>query len=348
MRCSLKINSFAAKYGRGVLRHKYRFTFFPVLFLLPFVGVSASAQPGELRGHVILQQADGTSVKPTGAFIQIFRTDAPAVYEGKTSKGGKFLFKGMPNDGAYVIAVSLPGAFPTLLTSVEVGSGFDYELILKPGDGGHYTWQDIAAIVGGKPSVRGGTGSESAAGTLTARQIAQRSFPSVVLLVTEDAHGTRSTLGSGFFVQQNVLATNYHVIKNASRIYAKIVGASTFYDVTVIDTDKGRDLALVAVEGPKGQPLRLGDVRRIAVGDAVYVVGNPEGLEGTFSAGIISALRDGYVQITAPISHGSSGGPVLNDRGQVIGIAVGLFENGQNLNFAIPVSYLSSLMSRQR
>jgi len=76
----------------------------------------------ELRGHVILKQADGTLVKPTGAFIQVYRTDAPEVYQGKTSKGGKFVFKGMPNDGAYAIAVSLPGAFPTLLTNVRLAA----------------------------------------------------------------------------------------------------------------------------------------------------------------------------------------------------------------------------------
>src|SRR5262249_3421737 len=84
------------------------------------------------------------------------------------------------------------------------------------------------------------------------------------------------------------------------------------------------------------------------IGDEVYVVGNPEGLEGTFSQGIISSLRgNDYIQITAPISHGSSGGPVLNKNGEVIGVAVGLIEEGQNLNFAIPVSKLTQLLNRK-
>jgi S1-C subfamily serine protease len=86
------------------------------------------------------------------------------------------------------------------------------------------------------------------------------------------------------------------------------------------------------------------------VGDQVYVVGNPEGLEGTFSQGIVSGIRtfdsDSILQITAPISPGSSGGPVLDSVGNVIGIAVATFKSGQNLNFAVPVSYLKSLLSK--
>jgi len=91
--------------------------------------------------------------------------------------------------------------------------------------------------------------------------------------------------------------------------------------------------------------LPLAKNNRDAVGDVVYVAGNPEGFEGTFSQGIVSALRGSeYFQITAPISHGSSGGPVLNNRGEVIGVAAGIFSQGQNLNFAIPVSKLAPML----
>ena len=85
-------------------------------------------------------------------------------------------------------------------------------------------------------------------------------------------------------------------------------------------------------------------------GDNVFTVGNPESLNGTFSQGIVSGRRQinkiWHIQITAPISHGSSGGPVLNDRGEVIGIAVSSLEDGQNLNFAVPSSSLKSLVNR--
>jgi len=87
----------------------------------------------------------------------------------------------------------------------------------------------------------------------------------------------------------------------------------------------------------------------VAVGDEVFVVGNPYGLEGTLSQGIMSGLRsvgpDSLLQITAPISPGSSGGQVLNSQGEVIGVAVATLTDGQNLNFAIPVSYLKAFLT---
>lgn len=188
---------------------------------------------------------------------------------------------------------------------------------------------------------------------LTAREIAQKTLPSVVLLVTEDSSGNPKSLGSGFFVQGDVIATNYHVVEGASKIKAKIVGSKTTSAVDfIIGKDKDKDLALLKVSGVKAKPLSFGDADKVAVGDVVYAVGNPEGFEGTFSQGIVSGIRqlDGqrYIQITAPVSHGSSGGPVLNKNGEVIGIAVASLEEGQNLNFAIPIFYLSTLISRMR
>jgi tetratricopeptide (TPR) repeat protein len=184
----------------------------------------------------------------------------------------------------------------------------------------------------------------------TATEIAKRTFPSVVLLITENSDGQPVAQGSGFFVQADVIVTNYHVIKGASRIKAKIVGQKGVYNISeVLGRDKEADLAILRVEGIRGRPLSFGDSSRVAVGEVVYAVGNPEGLEGTFSQGIVSSLRGrSYIQITAPISHGSSGGPVLNKRGEVIGVAIGAIEEGQNLNFAVPVSYLADLISSNK
>jgi hypothetical protein len=87
------------------------------------------------------------------------------------------------------------------------------------------------------------------------------------------------------------------------------------------------------------------------VGDNVYAVGNPEGLEGTFSQGLVSGIRqrgsDSILQITAPISPGSSGGPVLNTKGEVVGVAVSTSTEGQNLNFAVPANYLAVLLKNR-
>ena len=109
------------------------------------------------------------------------------------------------------------------------------------------------------------------------------------------------------------------------------------------------DLVLLKINNANAPSLTLGDSSKVGIGDEIFAVGNPKGLEGTFSKGIISAIRkieeDTLLQITAPISPGSSGGPILNTEGDVIGISVATFKGGQNLNFAIPTSYLSKLLS---
>jgi hypothetical protein len=184
-----------------------------------------------------------------------------------------------------------------------------------------------------------------------ARQIASATFPSVVLLVMEDERGQPVALGSGFFVKENVIASNFHVIEGASRGYAKLVGQKTKYDITgVVGLDTKHDLALLAVENATAPALKLGDGSKVAVGDTVFAVGNPQGLEGTFSQGIVSGIREfdtnSLLQITAPISPGSSGGPVVDSEGKVVGVAVATFKGGQNLNFAIPEKHLDELLQK--
>ena len=184
----------------------------------------------------------------------------------------------------------------------------------------------------------------------TAQQIAKKAFGSTVLLVMEDSNSQPIGLGSGFFVKPHQIATNLHVVEGAASGYAKLVGQKTKYDIRGISAiDKKRDLVILNVSAFGKQPLPLDDSDTVLVGETVYAVGNPHGLEGTFSQGIISSVRtvgtDKLLQLTAPISPGSSGGPVLNDRGNVIGVSVATFRGGQNLNFAIPSNYVTKLVS---
>lgn len=184
----------------------------------------------------------------------------------------------------------------------------------------------------------------------TAKEIAQNSFPSVVMLVMEDKNGQMLSLGSGFIVKKGVVVTNLHVIKGATKGYAKLIRQKSKYDIAgIVGIDSERDLVILSVPNVKAPSLQLGDSSQVAVGDEIYAVGNPQGLEGTFSQGIVSSVRqigsEQILQITAPISPGSSGGPILNSQGKVIGVAVATFKGGQNLNFAIPVSYLSALLA---
>jgi hypothetical protein len=140
-------------------------------------------------------------------------------------------------------------------------------------------------------------------------------------------------------------------VEGAARGYAKLVGQKTKFDIegiTAIDTE--RDLVVLKISRAHAPTLSLGSSDDVQVGETVYAVGNPQGLEGTFSQGIVSSIRevgtDKLLQITAPISPGSSGGPVLNGKGEVIGVSVATFRGGQNLNFAIPSSYLKILLGK--
>jgi S1-C subfamily serine protease len=184
---------------------------------------------------------------------------------------------------------------------------------------------------------------------LSPREIASASFPSVVLLVFEDSNGQPVSMGSGFVVAKGKVISNQHVVEGAARGYAKVIGQKQKYDVTGYEAiDYEKDLVLLTVDGCSAPPLKLSYGSELAVGDPVYAVGSPQGLEGTFSQGIVSGVRsigtDSLLQITAPISPGSSGGPILNAEGLVVGVAVATFRGGQNLNFAIPSKYASQVL----
>ena len=187
--------------------------------------------------------------------------------------------------------------------------------------------------------------------TLPAEDIAEKALAATVYLEMKDKNGKTLGIGSGFFVKPNLIATNYHVIEGAAKGTAKLVGKYTTYNIEgVTATDKTNDLVLLKVTAYGIKPLSLGDSDAVRIGATVYVAGNPKGLEGTFSDGIISSRRDKdtkeRLQMTAPISPGSSGGPVLNRKGEVIGVSFMTLKGGQNLNFAIPSKYLKALLTR--
>jgi hypothetical protein len=183
----------------------------------------------------------------------------------------------------------------------------------------------------------------------TPREIAKVAFNSVVLLEMSDSNGQPLSLGSGFFVSNGLIATNAHVIQGAGGGTAKLIGDTHKMQILgTVSVDRRADIALLKVVS-NAPALQLGSEGAPVVGDKVYVVGSPLGLERTFSEGIVSGLRrvgaDSIIQMTAPISPGSSGGPVMNEKGSVIGVAVATFKDGQNLNLAVPVSYISKLLS---
>ncbi len=186
-------------------------------------------------------------------------------------------------------------------------------------------------------------------GNLSPREIAKQTLPSTVSIFMDTPRSKLLTIGSGFFVTEDIVATNYHVIKGNTKGYVKVNGQTgRFRIISLVEVDKENDLALLRIEGVKVRPLALNWDNSTAIGDTIFAVGDPEGLNGTFSQGIVSSQRNlngrSLIQITAPISHGSSGGPILNERGEVIAVAVGAISSGQALNFAIPVSLLRPLI----
>jgi tetratricopeptide (TPR) repeat protein len=173
--------------------------------------------------------------------------------------------------------------------------------------------------------------------------IVKRIQPSVVVILTYDKNGKILGQGSGFFINDkgNVI-TNRHVLEGADRAEVKTANGKVFSVMKVLAEDKEGDLIRVSVEIHKSVVSPISVSATIPeVGEKVVVIGSPLGLEQTVSDGIVSAVREiptfgKLIQITAPISSGSSGSPVVNVRGEVIGVATFQIVEGQNLNFAIP------------
>ena len=174
-------------------------------------------------------------------------------------------------------------------------------------------------------------------------ELVKRIKPSVVAVVTFDAKGRQLSQGSGFFVGADRLITNRHVLEGATRAEIHLTEGDKVFPVKgTLAVDGAGDIALLQVSLPPGLAVPLSVARESPQeGEAVVVIGNPLGLEGSVSNGIVSAVREvqnfgRIIQITAPISPGSSGSPVVNMRGQVVGVATLQLTEGQSLNFAVP------------
>ncbi len=159
--------------------------------------------------------------------------------------------------------------------------------------------------------------------------------------------------GSGFILDKaGHILTNYHVVEGANRGIEVQMSNKRRYAAKVVGTDRVHDLALLQIDAPNLQPVTLADSSDLAVGQKVYAIGNPFGLSGTMTRGIISSIRsirgsegapiEDAIQTDAAINPGNSGGPLLNSRGEVIGINTMIASNGADqssgIGFAIPVN----------
>lgn len=186
----------------------------------------------------------------------------------------------------------------------------------------------------------------------SASELYERASPSALLVENYDRNGKLAASGSGFLISPDGKAvTNLHVIRGAAAVTVRLSSGTTTAVRGVLCLDVAHDLAVLDIGGSGHDYLQLSEVKP-AVGTRVYAIGNPKGLTGTFSEGVVSGLPvvDGvlYVQTTAAISPGSSGGPLLVANGTVIGITTASLRGGQNLNLAVPASVINSLLNEQQ
>lgn len=181
---------------------------------------------------------------------------------------------------------------------------------------------------------------------LSAQEIFQKANGGMVLIETFNDEGHPLEQGSGFVASNDgAVLTNYHVIRGASRATAKF-GDGTTSDVSgVLAFDRDHDVAVVRLASPAKAALPIGDSGKAKVGEKIVAIGSPLGLQNTVSEGIISGLRNGIIQMSNPISPGSSGGAVFDRYGNVIGISVATVAAGQNLNFAVPINWARAYLS---
>jgi V8-like Glu-specific endopeptidase len=212
------------------------------------------------------------------------------------------------------------------------------------------SWIVAAALLAAPMAALSAPAPAPAAQAPSIQELYRRASPAVVFITQVDAAGKTTSLASGFVVSPNgVIVTNYHVIdpdQGAVHIRIKIPRGDVFTDVRVVYAEARRDFAVIALKAAGLPALPVGDSDKVEVGDRVIAIGNPKGLELTLTEGIVESVRldpqNGYrfIQHQAPISPGSSGGPLLNLKGEVIGINAFGVRDAQNLNGAIPINYV--------
>jgi len=166
--------------------------------------------------------------------------------------------------------------------------------------------------------------------------------------------------GSGFILDKaGHILTNFHVVEGANRGIEVQLSNKHRYSAKVVGTDKTHDLALLQIDAPNLQPVTLADSAELAVGQKVFAIGNPFGLAGTMTRGIISSIRqvrgaegapiEDAIQTDAAINPGNSGGPLLNSKGEVIGINTMIASNGaeqsSGIGFAIPINTAKAVLA---
>ncbi|MBI3260240.1 MAG: serine protease [Ignavibacteriae bacterium] len=178
----------------------------------------------------------------------------------------------------------------------------------------------------------------------------KRVKPSVVTVISYNAFDLEDGTGSGFFIDHNRIITNFHVVEDAASVKIRLNDSTEFPVVRMIAKDSVKDIAILELDIPASRKITPLVFRTVPPeqGERVYVVGNPLGFEQSVSDGIVSSVRvikdEGKViQFTAAVSPGSSGSPLLDASGAVLGVVRMIMTEGQNLNFAVPAEFAKSI-----
>jgi S1-C subfamily serine protease len=174
----------------------------------------------------------------------------------------------------------------------------------------------------------------------TSEELFALANPSVVKIVLSDKSGAENKIGSGFVIENGTIVTNYHVIRGAYSGTVRFSDGTTAPISGVLGHDPNKDIAILRVDSGRATPLTLGDSDQLQVGNRVMTIGSPNGLQNTISDGLVSGIRNGLIQTSTPISHGSSGGPFFNTHGEVVGIAESLIADAENVNFVLPINWV--------
>jgi S1-C subfamily serine protease len=258
-----------------------------------------------------------------------------------------------------------------LLVVLLVGGFWYLTTHLSPGPGGP-AWSHFSLFgARGSSSLLQLTEAEAAPAYDAEEQnniaVYKRVLPSVVnitstTLVFNFFYGTvpQQGQGSGFILDKaGHVLTNYHVVEGANRGIEVMLSNKHRYAAKVVGTDRVHDLALLQIDAPNLQPVTLANSTELSVGQKVYAIGNPFGLSGTMTRGIISSIRsihgaegapiEDAIQTDAAINPGNSGGPLLNSRGEVIGINTMIASNGaeqsSGIGFAIPINTAKAVLA---
>jgi hypothetical protein len=202
----------------------------------------------------------------------------------------------------------------------------------------------VLALVGSCASTTSGTPRSR----MTAKDIVQHSSPAIVRI-----EAGPDKVGTGFIVgKEGIVATNLHVVAGESTIRVRLYDGTLYPVMQIAGFDRGRDLALLKIKVPKDLPtLKLGDSDAVSAGDQIVAIGNPLGVfDYSVTSGLISQVRPlpelTVLQISAAISPGSSGGPLFNQFGEVVGVTTAIITAGQNINLAVPGNYLKPLFTQ--